>query len=288
MFNRAAFLVFLSVSLAGYVCIQAKSFTQEKLGPGFHVLTIPAERSTGKSIRRIPVDVFVPAGDGRYKGDVLVLPGWNFPRTEWQRKSELFLIAREKRLRLIFPEMGKSLYESRYFPETRLKWAATPGGIWVKELLIPELQRYGYLIPGGRNFLLGLSTGGRGVALVHLANPRLFTAGAALSGDFDQTAMPADRLMTSVYGPYSTFRERWSGIDNPRMMIKSWSMPIYLGHGRRDAVVPFSQTEGFYRSLKEAHPKLKVIFNAPESAGHDFAYWGSEVRPAIDFFLSVE
>lgn len=260
----------------------------EKPGPGFHALTIPAERPSGKSIQRIPVDVFVPAGDGRYSGDVLVLPGWNFPRTEWQRKSELLLIAREKRLRLIFPEMGKSLYESRYFPETRLKWAATPGGIWVKELLIPELQRYGYLIPGGRNFLLGLSTGGRGVALVHLANPGLFTAGAALSGDFDQTAMPADRLMSSVYGPYTSFRERWSGIDNPRRMIKSWSMPLYLGHGRRDAVVPFSQTEDFYLALKETHPKLRLIFNAPDRAGHDFAYWGSEVRPVIDFFLSIE
>lgn len=289
MLNRTLFLVLLSACLAaGDVFVQARAFAGEKPGPGFHTLSIPADKAPGASARRIPVDIFVPAGDGRYKGDVLVLPGWNFPRTEWQRKSELLLVAREKRLRLILPEMGKSLYESRYFPETRLKWASTPGGIWVKELLIPELQRHGYLIPGGKSFLLGLSTGGRGVALVHLANPGLFTAGAALSGDFDQTAMPADRLMTSVYGSYYAFRERWSGIDNPRTMIRSWSMPLYLGHGRRDTVVPFSQTEDFYLALKEAHPKLRLIFNAPESAGHDFAYWGSELRPVIDFFLSIE
>ena len=65
-------------------------------------------------------------------------------------------------------------------------------------------------------------------------------------------------------------------------------MPIYLGHGGKDAVVPFSQTESFYRALREAHPRLKVVLNAPESAGHDFAYWRSEVRPAIDFFLSMK
>lgn len=289
MFNRAALFILLSACLAaGSACAQSVALAAGKLGPGLHTLNVPAEKAPGTSARRIPVDVYVPEGEGRYRGDVLVLPGWNFPRTEWQRKTGLLIIARDKRLRLIFPEMGKSLYESRYFPETRLRWAATPGGLWVKELLIPELQRYGFLVPGGRNFLLGLSTGGRGVALVHLSNPGVFKAGAALSGDFDQTAMPADRLMSSVYGPYSSFRGRWSGIDNPRKMIRSWSMPLYLGHGRRDAVVPFSQTEDFYLALKETHPKLKLIFNAPESAGHDFAYWGSEVRPVIDFFLSIE
>lgn len=289
MLNRAASLILLSACLAaGHLCAQPAAPAAEKLGPGLHTLSVPAEKQTGKISHGIPVDVFIPAGNGRHGGDVLVLPGWNFPRTEWQRKTDLLVIARDKRLRLIFPEMGKSLYESRYFPETRLKWAATPGGVWVKELLIPELQRYGLLVAGGRNFLLGLSTGGRGVALVHLSNPGLFKAGAALSGDFDQTAMPSDRLMSSVYGPYSSFKERWSGIDNPMKMIGSWSMPLYLGHGKRDVVVPFSQTDSFHRALREAHPKLRLIFNAPERAGHDFAYWGSELRPVIDFFLSIE
>lgn len=257
------------------------------LAPGMSEINVPASLSESHSGQPIAVDIYILETTTTFRGDILVLPGWNFSRKEWQNKSHLVKLASEKNFRLIFPEMKTTLYESRYYPETRMKWAPTPGGQWVKEIFIPQLQRYGLLIRGNRNFLLGLSTGARGVALVTLQNPGLFTAGAALSGDYDQSAMPRDRLMTKVYGAYDAFPERWTGKDNPRKRISEWTMPIYLGHGHKDAVVPFSQTKTFYEALKTAHPALMIRFNEPAQAGHDFTYWASELPAVIDFFLSV-
>ncbi len=277
--------IFISAHCSGRD-IEQESFLQ--LPAGLKTILVPDSITTDLNKKgNIAVDIHVPAGKGDFAGDVLVLPGWNFSRKEWQTQTRLLKIAEVKKLRLVFPEMLKTLYESQYFPETRMRWAPAPGSQWIKELLIPELRKYGLFMPGGRNFLLGLSTGGRGVALIALSNPGLFTAGAALSGDFNQAEMPADRLMSAVYGPFSQFKERWTGIDNPRSMIEKWTMPIYLGHGKRDAVVPFAQTSGFYKALTAAHPDLCVKFSAPENAGHDFNYWSSEVEPAIDFFLSA-
>jgi hypothetical protein len=257
------------------------------LAAGTSTVKLPcALHAEPKTAGEIPVDIYVPRTAG-FNGDVLVLPGWNFSRKEWQDKSRLVQTAEFKRLRLIFPEMKKTLYEAKYYPETRMKWALTPGGQWIKDILIPEMRKYGLLLPGGKNYLLGLSTGARGVALISLANPGLFKAGAALSGDFDQVQMKDDRLMTAVYGKFHDFRERWTAEDNPQNMINQWTMPIYLGHGKKDAVVPFLQTLTFHEKLKKAKPGLHVEFNAPENAGHDFTYWASEVEPAVNFFLSI-
>ncbi len=283
--SRAAALILAAV-LAPPVCTPGQAGELPPLPRGLSTILVPdgppGERG---SAAVIPVDIFVPE-DGRVEGgDILILPGWGFSRTRWHRETGLLAAARGRHFRCIFPEMGKTVYESRYFPETTRRWACTPGGNWIKEYLIPEAQKRGLLLPGRNNFLLGLSTGGRGVALVHLSNPGLFKAGAALSGDFDQSMMPGDRLMAAVYGPFGQFSERWKNTDNPRAMVVTWTMPIYLGHGKLDAVVPFSQTAVFFEALGKAHPGLRMILSAPEDKGHDFSYWGSEIEPALRFFL---
>lgn len=266
-------------------CAEITPEAMRPLRDGLSTISIPASADTSEKAA-VPVDVYVPPGK-RPSGDVLVLPGWNFSRTEWHTKTTILILARERRLRMVFPDMLKTLYESRYFPETRMKWGPTPGGQWIRTIFIPAMREYGIFREEGANYLLGLSTGGRGVALVSLDNPGLFRAGAALSGDFDQSAMKRDRLMAAVYGPYDRFAERWTSIDNPSARILEWRMPIYLGHGKRDAVVPFDQTVAFYKALTAARPGLPLTLSAPENAGHDFAYWQSELDKAFDFMLSI-
>ncbi len=189
---------------------------------------------------------------------------------------------------MVFPEMGKSLYASQYFPQTVMKWSVTPGGQWVQEYLIPSLQRYGLLLPNSSNYIMGLSTGARGAALISLKNPKLFVGGACLSGDFDQTAIPKDVITIRIYGPYENHKDRWKNVDNPQSQVKEWKMPVYLGHGQADPVTPYSQSYNFHEALKKAHPSVRVVLNAPEKARHDWPYWSSEVPNIIDFFLSLD
>jgi putative tributyrin esterase len=243
-----------------------------------------------ESASMIPVDIYLPRSK-TITGDILVLPGWRFSRKRWHKETDLLKFADKYGFRAIFPEMGVTNYESKYFKETTMKWAATPGGKWIKEIMIPQLQKkYGLLLPKSRNYLLGLSTGGRGVLLVSLQNPDLFTAGATLSGDCNQAKMPNDRLMTSTYGPYRNFSYRWKTVDNPEIsaMKGKWKMPLYIGHGRKDRISPFSQSKSLFITLKKRYPKLKVVLNAPKEAGHDFKYWNSEIEPVFRFFVETE
>ena len=235
----------------------------------------------------IAVDVYKP--EGRPMADLLVLPGWNFSRKRWQNETQLIKFCHDKKYRCIFPEMGVTLYESRYFAETTLKWAAIPGGEWIQKILIPELQKKGMLKKNGKNFMLGLSTGGRGVALVSLQNPGLFSGGASLSGDFNQTAMEKDRLMTAVYGEFAKNRERWQSVDNPQNEAEmgNWKMPIYLGHGKSDRVVPWYQSKTFFSVLESKYPDLKKEFSEPDEAGHDFSFWNNELEKVFTFFHSL-
>jgi S-formylglutathione hydrolase FrmB len=233
------------------------------------------------SIESFEVEIRIPKSEVR--GDLLVLPGWGFSRTRWCEETELCEKALSMGLRVILPEMGKSVYQGSNYPETRKDWSTYPTRTWVNKRMLPELQSLGILTENKNNFIMGLSTGARGVILICLDHPGLFSAASALSGDLDQTLMKEDNLMKGVYGNYSGFKDRWEGDDNPTKRIADWNTPVYLGHGKHDKVVPCEQTKLFYEKLMKCHPKSEAILNMPEE-GHDFTYWGAEVQPSLDFF----
>jgi enterochelin esterase-like enzyme len=223
-------------------------------------------------------------GSRKIQGAFLVLHGWNFPPEDWCIKTSLCEKATEKGYCVVLPDMGKSTYHERIYPETRPDWRSFPTRKWLTDTLIPFLQKkYSLLVPEERNFIVGLSTGARGVALVALDLPELFKGAAALSGDYDQSEMPRDNLMTGFYGPYDSFHNRWDTTDNAVFRIAEFATPIYLGHGKSDKVVPPAQTRSFYDLLVKHHPRLKVRLNMPE-AGHDYGYWESEVDNILEFF----
>lgn len=232
-------------------------------------------------ISGVEVDVLIPK---EHKADLLVLPGWNFSRKKAFGAISLTQVLLDKGYRLIMPEMGKSVYATHYFPETRKDWIKYPTLTWLTDTMMPLLQNdYGILREGERNFIAGISTGGRGVALVAARKP-VFIAGAALSGDYDQTLMPGDNLMKGTYGEYSKFEERWRTVDNPSAQVEKIKMAFYLGHGEKDKVVPVQQTKLYYEKLHAAHPGLHIVLHIDDNTGHDPVYWLSEMDDVLDFF----
>jgi pimeloyl-ACP methyl ester carboxylesterase len=229
------------------------------------------------------LDVRSPKGD--IKGNIIVLPGWNFPKEDWCNKSSLCKKALGQGFRLILPEMSKSVYSAQFYPQTLVAWKKYPDLNWVTKQMIPHLQKeYGILLATQKNFLLGLSTGGRGVVAIGVAVPDLFVAGAALSGDYDPTKMTTDRLMIGYLGNYAQFPARWkTGEENLVYHAKRLKMGLYIGHGRQDKVVPFQQSLLLYNALKKVSPDLKVKTNWT-NAGHNYKYWNSEVAHMLTFF----
>jgi S-formylglutathione hydrolase FrmB len=201
-------------------------------------------------------------------------------------KSTFCTAATNKTFILVRPEMGKSIYASSIYPETRKDWSSYPQLKFITDTLIPELQaKFSLLKPGQNNFLYGISTGARGVAMIALHTGKLFKAGAALSGDYEQTRMPKDNLMKGYYGELDKFKERWQK-DDPYLHAAEIKIPLYLAHGGSDKVVPTEQTKIFFKKLKEVSPALKHELHIADSAGHNYDFWGKETDEVLKFFFA--
>lgn len=231
------------------------------------------------------VDVALPPDTVPVKGNLVILQGWNFPKEDWCLKSSLCKEARLMGLILIMPEMGKSTYQSHNYPQTRKDWLMYPTRKWLTDQVFTFLQNeYGILTQNQKNFMVGLSTGARGVLLVTLDFPNLFSAVAALSGDFDQTLIPHDGVMRGFYGEYAQFPNRWKYEDNVIYLMKNFSTPIYIGHGKKDNVIPANQSEILFQHIHKINPALDVILHIAPDAKHDYTYWDSEVKSILQFF----
>lgn len=239
-------------------------------------------RETHLTVNNIAVDIFEPAQT--VHGDMLILPGWNYAKERWCNETSLCSKALNKGYRLILPEMHKSVYSECYFPETRKDWRNEPTLLWLTDTLIPYLQQKHNLFTTTQNYVIGLSTGARGVVLCCMKTRTLFKAGAALSGDYDQTEMRDDNLMRGFYGPYQQFAKRWQQCDNPTTQIKQLQVPIYFGHGMKDHIVPPEQTITFYNKLKQEYPQNGSQLHCTKNSGHNFDYWDSEVDNILMFF----
>jgi pimeloyl-ACP methyl ester carboxylesterase len=230
-----------------------------------------------------PIEVIIKMPVVAFKGTIIVLPGWNFPNTGWCDSTELCSTALAKGYALVLPQMGKSIYCEKTYPETRKGWLQYPTRSWMKTTMIPSLQEnFNLLIAEQPNFVLGLSTGARGAALLALDLPEIFKGCAALSGDFDQTPFPSDNLYIGYYGQMKQFPERWKKDDNVITHIDSMNVPMYIGHGAKDKVVDLKHSELLVNALKLAGKPHE--FHVDPNAGHTYTYWNSEVKNMLGFF----
>lgn len=233
------------------------------------------------TIEQTKVDIFQPKSCQR---TILVLPGYNHSRKRLAKETDLLAQAQAKNFCLVMPEMGRAIYSSVYFKETKRRAFKLPSARWMLETFLPKMQQqHKLLLPWQKNYILGISTGGRGAVLIALKSPGFFKGVAALSGDFDQSQMPKDKLMSAVYGPFDKFENRWYRYDNPYIRAGRWRLPLYLAHGRKDKVVPFSQSQRFYKRLKKLKPKMKIKLSASNN-GHNYKYWNQEIKKAMVFF----
>lgn len=264
-------------------CISDNQSMPVKMKPSGTDQYLTIKKDTTLLVDSVKVGILLPPE--KHAGYILMLPGWNFSRGDCCEKSSFCKKAREAGYCLIMPEMGKSVYSGGFYNETRADWKKYPSRVWVINSLIPEMQqKYGYLKRGGNNHLYGISTGARGVALLALHTKGIFKSGAALSGDYDQSVMPADNLMTGYYGAYDKFPGRWTGEDNALKNAAKIDIPLYLAHGKKDKIVPCTQTESFFATLKKLHPDGRNEIHISENAGHNYDFWDSETGNVIRFF----
>lgn len=233
----------------------------------------------------VKVDIWYPRTE--IVGTILILQGWNFPRTDWCDNTELCTKALDAGYILVCPEMGKSIYSSTTYPETRENWLKYPTRSWLDSVLIPDLQKNRSLfMKESFNMIVGLSTGARGALLLALDNTDVFDAIACLSGDYNMTMFPDDNLYRGYFGEFAEYKKRWEGEENPMSRISDLKSAIYIGHGKEDKIVPVVHS----RSLRDTLTALNIsnLYAEREGAKHDYQYWNSEVDTILKFFEAIK
>lgn len=219
------------------------------------------------------------------KGTILLLHGYNLPPLQWCEKTSLCQKALAQGYTLIIPNFGKTTYQEKFYPQTNTAFRIYPTRKWIRDTVITTLQqKLQLLLPGAPNFVLGLSTGARGAALLTVDLPQIFKATACLSGDYDQTQLPTEKIYTLYYGAYKLYTQTWKTDDNLHALVAQWKTPVYLAHGVLDKVCPASQTTRFYQLLTKTHPQLEVAYHLVNNQQHDYTFWGSQTNGVLAFF----
>lgn len=242
--------------------------------------------------------VYLPAGydpaAARKAPLVLALHGWNHTPEQFRDKADLEILADRHGLVLALPAMGKTVYESAFYPQTRQAWAAIPGARWIGEVVLPRLrEQYAVATDRAHTAVIGYSTGGRGALLLAQSYEAVAFAGS-LSGTFDLARLaPSDgeyKIHAAVYGPRRQFAERWQ-LDNvvaSERVSRLAGTALFLGHGGRDRVVGQEQLTALVDEL-EAQERRSAgvqVVRAPEGA-HDWAYWNSQWPAMFEAMVAV-
>jgi S-formylglutathione hydrolase FrmB len=230
--------------------------------------------------------VYLPRGytPSRAHRLVIALHGWGSPVNDWRAASGIAWLADRHGTVVACPEMGRTVYETSYYPGRPRLAAPTPrwpGAHWIGQVVLPYVRKH-FAVGAERKHtaILGYSTGGRGAVLVAQHYPE-FQLVAGLSGTYDLTLLRPGtgehRIHEVVYGPLAAHRDRWL-LDNP---VSSTLLPrlkpstVYLGHGQQDLVVPSSQTTALVTALATVgvSPELRL----DPRAAHDWTYWKAEL-----------
>ncbi len=247
-------------------------YSEEKDGFRYVQIFFPAEYKKGENTRVL-----------------IALHGYGANLREWEMNSYIEKLANELNFVIVCPDMGNTVYESRFYPETTVKWAGIPGGKFISENLINYLNNtFALAYDRDKTGIFGLSTGGRGAMLLSALHPDIFGAAAGLSGDYDPLSMPRDRLLTAVYGNSKQFEERWKTDDNIiNLAEKLINTPLYISHGEKDSIVPKEQSWIFALKLKHLQKKMggfDITYFEKKHSMHDWHYWGSMLPEVMNFF----
>ncbi|HPF00641.1 MAG TPA: hypothetical protein PKY63_08250 [Bacteroidales bacterium] len=229
----------------------------------------------------------IPANTFFSRGNILLLHGWNLPPLGWCEQTTLCKKLRDAGFNIIIPDMGKSMYASQTYDETLPTMAEQPLRSWLTDTVIFHLRdSFKLFTQEANNFIVGLSTGARGAFAVGIDIPEVFDGAVVLSGDYDQTLMSDDNLMTYFYGSYEEYPERWKGEDNMLLNADKWTLPIYIGHAQQDRVVPWLQSDTLNKTLLKIG-KVEPVTHFPKNFGHDYTYWESESDNIIAFIRKI-
>ena len=260
------------------------------------LLQVPLGRSIGPaSPAKGAVRVYLPAGLNPSAAHtvraplVVALHGWNGKAEDWDR-PEITGIADRFGLILACPSMGRTVYESRFYPETRARWGPMPGAVFLTDVLLPFLRtRLPVRHDRSGTAIIGVSTGGRGAVVAALRSQE-FGFVASLSGTYALDILDPRSgeyaIHAAVFGPRSRFKKRWGSEDvvTSRHLKNLATTRLYLAHSGNDTVVPWAQLRAFEQALRAQGIEAQAQSVLEPEAGHTWSFWLKHIGAALSEF----
>lgn len=215
---------------------------------------------------------------------VIALHGWGHTPAQLRDKGQLARWADTYGFVVAVPAMGKTIYETKLYPDSTRAWGPVPGARWVGEVVLPYVrEKYSVHSDRANTAVIGYSTGGRGALLLAALYPEFRFAGSA-SGTFDLMRLDPKtgeyKIHAVVYGPRDKFQDRWV-LDNnisPHLLAKLAGTKLFIAHGKKDRSVPHDQIDAL-RDALATQKGIEAEFASSPEGGHDWPYWNAQWQP---------
>ena len=287
MFKRNHLFILIIILTTIIGCQKKEEINFKKLTPHKSFLYVDHRNDTTFKIKRAysDVNVYLLANNNFFtRGTVILLHGWNLSPLSWCDQTSFCNELLSMGYHVIIPDMGKSVYASQYYPETVKTMAMYPQLPFVLDTLLPFLQDSIHILNNSHNnFLIGYSMGARGALAIAENTENIFSRLVLISGEYDQTLIPEDNILTMYFGSYQQFPERWEGKDNLLRNIDKLNIPVLILHGQNDDVISAIQSDTLAKVLENKNKfYIKTIYN---NYGHDFDFVQKTVKD-VNVFLN--
>ncbi len=289
MFKRNHLFILIIILTIIIGCQRNDKINFEKLTTHKSFLYVDHRNDTTFKIKRAnyDVNVYLLANNNFFtRGTVILLHGWDLSPLSWCDQTSFCNELLSMGYHVIIPDMGKSVYASQYYPETVKTMAMYPQLPFVLDTLLPFLQDSIHILNSSHNnFLIGYSMGARGALAIAENTENIFSRLVLISGEYDQTLIPEDNILTMYFGSYQQFPERWEGKDNLLRNIDKLNIPVLILHGQDDDVISAIQSDTLAKVLENKNKfYIKTIYN---NYGHDFDFVQKTVKD-VNVFLNKD
>lgn len=255
-------------------------------------VTVPISYNGETSSAKIQIYFPKDYVKGKKFRTIIALPQYDDNMRDWEEGAiTLESQANKYRFVIVCPAMGKTVYETSYYPETATKWNIIPGGRYITEVLIPFLaENFGLAADKKSTGIAGVVMGAHGALLIAATWPEMFGAAAGISGFYDPAIMQNSRSLEAVYGSYKKFPERWENDDNPLKMAERLSgVYVYIHHGGKMDYYSEGQSRIMAIKLKQLENKsssYSITYSESKTGQYGWLYYRVQVPEVMEFFDS--
>lgn len=268
------------------------SSMSKEIQPGKWMKNIHVPAVHDNQVSNIKIQIYFPAGythGSRYR-TIIALHSYDSNEREFENNASLEYLANRYNFVIVCPAMGRTVYETSYYPDTTYKWNPMPGGKFIGETLLKFLNdNFGLAARKENTGILGVTAGAYGAIKSAAMYNNRFNAAAGISGFYDPTTIQSGRIIEAVYGSYKIHPERWEREASVITLAERLAnVHVFLYHGTRNDSFNAGQSRMLairLRSLQRttAAGSFSVTYRENKNGYQGWIYWKKHIPEIMEF-----